>query len=63
MNLSDPAQQGIAAKTIEYAFRLEPIAKGYYEEHQKTGCTCELCKQFELAYASIGHAGPGRPSE
>ena len=59
MDLSGPAQRGIAAKVIEYGFMLEPIAKGYYEEHQKTGCMCELCKQFELAYASIGHAGIG----
>ena len=61
MDLKNPNQHSIAEKTIEYAFRLEPIAKVYYEEHQKTGCTCELCKQFELAYASIGHSGPSGP--
>jgi hypothetical protein len=62
MDLSNPAQQRIAAKTIEYAFRLEPIAKAYYAQHQAEGCMCDICKQFELAYTSIGHAGPGEPS-
>ena len=56
MDLSDPAQQRIAAKTIEYAFRLEAVVKGYYEEHQATGCTCELCEKAERVLASIGHA-------
>jgi hypothetical protein len=58
MDLSDPAQRKLATKTIEYAFRLEPIVKAYYAQHQVDGCACDICKQFELAYASIGHTGP-----
>jgi hypothetical protein len=56
MDFSDPAQQRLAGKTIEYAFRLEPIVRAYYAQHQETGCTCELCKRAERALASIGHA-------
>jgi hypothetical protein len=58
MDLSDPAQQRIAGKTIEYALRLEPLVRAYYAQHQAAGCTCGLCKQAELVLASIAHGGP-----
>jgi hypothetical protein len=48
----------LAKQMAEYAFRLEAVVKGYYQEHQAVGCTCKLCEQAELAWASIGHTGP-----
>ena len=45
MDLSDAEQQRLAAKTMEYAFRMESVAKAYYELHQANGCTgCDICK-------------------
>lgn len=61
MELSDPAQQRLAEKTIEYAFRMEAVAKAYYEQHQANGCMCDICKNYELAYTSIAHGGPSGP--
>jgi hypothetical protein len=56
----DDGKLAILAKTAEYAFSLEAVAKEYYEQHRASGCICEICKRAEQAFASITHAGPGR---
>ena len=52
----------VLKEVAEYAFRMEAVAKAYYELHQANGCTgCNICKNYELAYTSIAHAGPSGP--
>jgi hypothetical protein len=30
--------------------QLEHALRGYYNQHQATGCECELCKEAERAF-------------
>jgi hypothetical protein len=32
---------------------LEERLRAYYNQHQETGCKCELCKNAELAFALL----------
>jgi 7-cyano-7-deazaguanine synthase in queuosine biosynthesis len=40
-----------------HAMQLEKALRAYYEQHQKDGCGgCQLCKDAELAWSSMGRA-------
>jgi hypothetical protein len=59
--VTDPGKVMVMEAAAKYVFRLEAIVKQYYAQHQASGCRCDICAQAELAFASIGHAGPSGP--
>jgi hypothetical protein len=55
----DEKSENQAQRTKEVVFvsimaQLAETLKGYYNEHQATGCKCSLCKRAESALRKMG---------